>query len=216
MLIFILDLNFDFRNHSICAIVNIRKEQVYGKEKWSLGIIIALMAVVILGLGGYLVYNKIHSKTTDNKIEETINSKKTYDTIGNLVKNLMNKYSNITKKDIGIIVSDKEYIYLKLYEYLPSGSPGITLVIANTDGKELFKEVIKERGQSIEIEEKDSCAKFYANDNYYMSIDSVYYLSNGFSCTNEIAKEYKITVNNDEVTKTEIGTHNIVVSGSCS
>lgn len=187
------------------------------KKKGSLEIIIALMAIVILGLGGYLVYDKVFEKEPEEtKPAETNNTSKTYESTGDLVKKITEKYSDVAKKEIGILVTDKEYLYAKLYDYYPAGRPKVTLVITNKEGIELFREVITEAGQSLELESTDASAKLYAGENYYITTDAVNYLTNSYSCTNNTAKEYKIVPNHGTVTKSEVGSHSVTVAGSCS
>lgn len=188
------------------------------KEKGNgLIIVVVILVMMILGLGGYLVYDKVlEKKPEESKPAETINAPKTYESVGDLIKKVAAKYSSTVKKEIGVLITDKEYLYAKLYDYNPAGRPKVTLVITNKEGTELFREVITESGQGLELGSTDASAKLYSGENYYITTEAVYYLSNGFSCTNNTAKEYKIVPNNDTVTKTEAGTHTVTVAGACS
>ena len=188
------------------------------KEKGSnLVIAVVTLVLMVLALGGYLVYDKMLKPEPEvEQPTQASNTSKTFRAVGQDIKKVSDRYSSVAKKEIGILVTDKEYMYLKLYEYYPAGSPKITLVIVNEDAEEIFREVIHEAGQSLELEQNDSSTKLYANENYYITTDAVFFLSNNFSCTNNVAKEYKITVNNNTVTKTEVTTHSVTVAGSCS
>ena len=182
-----------------------------------LGILVAVLAVMVLGLGGYLVYDKVINKAPEvEKPAETPAETTNKATISEMIKKVSDKYSSVSDKELGILVTDKGYIYLKLYEYYPAGSPKITLVIVNDNLEEIFKEVISEAGQYLRLEQNDSSYELYGYQNYYITTDAIYYLSNDYSCTNTTAKEYKITVSNNNVAKTQIATHTVIGSGSCS
>ena len=159
-------------------------------------------------LSAVSIFKYLNQNNTSNNTDT--NNKK------DLIEKVTNKYSSVEKKELGFLLGDKEYIYVKLYEYASAGSPKINLVIVNNDAEEIYRETIKESGQSLVLEQNDSSVKLYANENYYVTTDAVFYLSNNYSCTNTNAKEYKITVNNNKVTKTEVATHTVTISGSCS
>ena len=171
----------------------------------------------------------INNKLLSEKPEYKMNHY--YISLGNdIEESLIDKYTNdaveiITKlidKGLGIIKSDKEYLYIKTYSKFPAGSEGVYVIVLNENGQLITTETLSVAGQSIS--KANNCNyNFYKNKNefnnnedssYYIDDSSIYYLVQKSLEPISTVNEYSITIKNDTATKKIVNTCEAEISGA--
>ncbi len=138
---------------------------------------------------------------------------------------------NIIKRstiNVGIIKSNYDYLYLEVFNFEMTGATAKLLVFDQNYNVILDKKT-GTSGRGIQI--NNSCINYdkfknyvgnydnYDGNNpslYYIEDSKIYYLEDNGSCSDNVLKEYKISLTNNQAVVEEIATCSFEADGACA